>query len=110
MPPLTHSGWPLAKAQLSLPVALLYVTWAEHWPGDVVRTKLAEHAIVGACASFTVTVNTQVAVFATGEAPSAACHVTTVVPLAKVWPLAVFAPLTSDTVTVPQLSVATGAP
>jgi hypothetical protein len=53
----------VAPGQLSLTVGVAKVATAEHWPGSVFLVMLAgQLPIVGACVSFTVTVNEQVPV------------------------------------------------
>ena len=69
--------------QLSVPVGVVYVTTAEHWPAPAGVEMFAGQVTVGACVSCTVTVNVQVPVFA---AASVAVHVTVVVPTGKVDP------------------------
>ena len=87
--------------QLSVPVGVVYVTTAEHWPAAFACVMFAGHVTVGACVSCTVTVNEHDPVFA--EA-SVAVHVTVVAPTGKVAPDAG----TQTTVAPGQLSVAVG--
>ena len=90
--------------QLSTPTGVVKLTTLEHWPAVFGRVMFAGHATVGACASLIVTVNVQVPSGLLGD-PSAAVHVTVVVPTGKVEPDAG----THVTVTGPgQLSVPVG--
>ena len=70
--------------QLSDAVGEAYVTVATHWPGLVLRVICPGQVIAGACPSFTVTVKVQRWV---RPAPSVACQMTEVTPLANVEPL-----------------------
>jgi len=89
---------------LSTPTGVVKITIPEHWPGVFGCVMFAGHATVGACASLIVTVNVHVPSGLFGD-PSAAVHVTIVVPTGKVDPDAG----TQVTVTGPgQLSVPVG--
>jgi hypothetical protein len=74
----------VAPAQLSLKFTE-YVTIAAHWPGPLLTTTFAGHAIEGASVSFTVTVNEHVAVL---PEPSVTRKAFEVTPLGKLLPLA----------------------
>jgi hypothetical protein len=71
--------------QLSVAVGLAGAKVAVHTPGSVVLVTLAGQVMLGACVSFTVTVNVQEAVL---PAASVAVEVTEVVPTGNTLPLA----------------------
>jgi hypothetical protein len=77
-----HEGVP-TPGQLSLAAGAAYVTGAEHCPGVVATVMPAGHVIEGACISFTVTLNEQLA-----ELPEASltAQLTVVEPFGKVEP------------------------
>ena len=71
--------------QLSVPVGVVKLTTAVHWPGAVVAFMFVGHVTEGAWASTTVTENAQVEVL---PRPSVTRKVLLVVPTGKLAPLA----------------------
>ena len=99
--PLAGEQTTVGVPQLSEPVGVIYVMTAVHNPGSTGDVIADGQFTVGASPSFTITLNVQVPVF---SAASVAVHVTSVVPVVKVDPLAG----EQTTVGVPQLSEPAG--